>query len=397
MKRVQDEHRQYRSCMMEHPILITSILRPMGSTGVQSHVQSVQVWLQQNGRQNLVVTPFQAPKWQFYPVLAMRRLLDLFSSTAGVWWYRWGHGFFLGRTLRRILIDGAPCIIYAQCPVSAAAAIKARQSPLQVIVAAVHFNESQAIEWSQKGAIAANGRLFKAIREMESEVLPEVDGLVFVSEFMSQLIQSRVPACKKRPSRVIPNFTSDKARTEPDLPKSGLITVGTLEPRKNQRYALEIVRQSKLLGQPLSLTVVGDGPDRTELEALVDEWEIDSQVHFTGFVANAARLMASHQAYLHVAKMESFGIVLIEAMSHGLPVFAAPVGGIPEVFEHGVEGLYIPLDDAHAAAVAIVRWINDAEQMRSAGTAARQTFLEKYEATRVGIKLVEFLDEIAAG
>lgn len=396
MTRVPDEHRQRRSGTMKHPILITSILRPMGSTGVQSHVQSVQIWLQENGRQNLVVTPFQSSKWQFYPVLAVRRLLDRFSSTAGVWWYRWGHGFFLGRILRRILRDGAPCIIYAQCPVSAAAAIKARQSPLQVIVTAVHFNESQAIEWSQKGAITANGRLFKAIQATESEVLPEVDGLVFVSEFMSQLIQSRVPACKKRPYRVIPNFTYDKARTEPNLSRKGLITVGTLEPRKNQRYALEIIRQSKLLGQPLSLTVVGDGPDRTELERLVTEWDLQSQVNFTGFVANAAGLMASHQCYLHVARMESFGIVLIEAMSHGLPVFAAPVGGIPEVFSDGVEGLYISLDDAHAAAVAILRWINDAEQMRRAGAAARQTFLEKYEATRVGRKLVEFLDEIAA-
>ncbi len=377
-------------------ILITSILRPTGSTGVQSHVQSVQSWLQQFGRQNLIVTPFLAPKWQFYPVLAVRRVLDLISSAAGVWWYRWGHGFFLGRALRKILIDGAPCIVYAQCPVSAAAAIRARKSPLQVIVTVVHFNESQAIEWSEKGAIAANGRLFKTIQKMESQVLPNVDGLVFVSEFMSQLIQGRVTACRTVPSRVIPNFTHDKARLESNLSRNGLITVGTLEPRKNQRYALEIALQTKLLGQPLSLTVVGDGPDRAELENLVAVWDIKSQVHFTGFVANAASLMASHQAYLHVAKMESFGIVLIEAMSHGLPVFAAPVGGIPEVFCNGVEGLHIPLNDAQAAAVAILRWTNDAEKMRNAGDAARRTFLEKYEATRVGAKLVGFLDEIAA-
>ena len=386
----------YQPSNMKCPILIATILRPSGSTGVQSHVQSVQRWLQQSGRRSLIVTPFQSPKWQFYPALGIRRVLDLLSPTAGVWWYRRGHGFFLGCALTRLLRDGAPCIIYAQCPVSAAAAMAARKSPLQVIVTVVHFNESHAVEWSNKGAIALNGSLFKAIQKMESQVLPKVDGLIFVSEFMRQLIQVSVTPCRQIPSRVIPNFTNDQTQLRLNLPRSGLITIGTLEPRKNHRYALEIVFQTKLLGQPLSLTVVGHGPDRAELENLVATWDIQSQVHFTGFVANAASLMSSHQAYLHVAKMESFGIVLIEAMSHGLPVFAAPVGGISEVFCNGVEGLHIPLNDARAAAVAILRWINDAEQMRSAGAAARRTFLEKYEATKVGTKLVEFLDEIAA-
>jgi glycosyltransferase involved in cell wall biosynthesis len=311
---------------------------------------------------------------------------------------RRGHGFFLQQALTGLLKDGAPCIIYAQCPVSAAAALRVRTSPLQVVVGAVHFNGSQATEWAEKGAIAPDGALFKAIQKMECQVLPALDGLVYVSEYMRRNIQERIPACKNVQSKVIPNFKqSDKPQPAPGLSRrTGLITIGTLEPRKNHRYALEIVFQTKLLGQPLSLTVVGHGPDRAELENLVATWDIQSQVHFTGFVANAASLMSSHQAYLHVAKMESFGIVLIEAMSHGLPVFAAPVGGISEVFCNGVEGLHIPLNDARAAAVAILRWINDAEQMRSAGAAARRTFLEKYEATKVGTKLVEFLDEIAA-
>lgn len=380
---------------MKHPILIASILRPSGTTGVQSHVQSVRDWLERCGRSNVVVTPFQSPRWQFYPVLAVRRLLDLLSPTAGVWWYRRGHGFFLQQALTGLLKDGAPCIIYAQCPVSAAAALRVRTSPLQVVVGAVHFNGSQATEWAEKGAIAPDGALFKAIQKMECQVLPALDGLVYVSEYMRRNIQERIPACKNVQSKVIPNFKQSAAQNASEVTRTGLITVGTLEPRKNQRYALEIILQSHLLGQALFLTVVGDGPDRAELERLTASWGIGSQVRFTGFVANASDLMPTHQAYLHVAKMESFGIVLIEAMSHGLPVFAAPVGGIPEVFSNGVEGLQIPLDDPHAAAVAILAWINDAEQMRRAGAAARSTFLKKYEARKVGSQLIEFLDEVA--
>ncbi len=41
---------------------------------------------------------------------------------------------------------------------------------------------------------------------MESQVLPALDGLVYVSEFMSRVIQDRIAACMEVPSRVIPNF-----------------------------------------------------------------------------------------------------------------------------------------------------------------------------------------------
>ncbi|MBP9058898.1 MAG: glycosyltransferase family 4 protein [Rhodoferax sp.] len=359
-------------------------------------MQNVQSWLLQTGRACRIVTPFQSPTWQFYLMLFVRRPLTFISPATGVWWYRWGHGFFLEHVLDGLLADGAPCIIYAQCPVSAAAALRARKSPSQVVVAAVHFNGSQATEWSEKGAISPGGWLFRAIKKMESQVLPALDGLVYVSEFMSRVIQDRIAACMEVPSRVIPNFKQSEVSPASEVARKGLITVGTLEPRKNQRYALEIIFQSKVLGQPLCLTVVGDGPDRTELENLVSTWGIGSQVRFTGFIANASDLMPSHQAYLHVAKMESFGIVLIEAMSHGLPVFAAPVGGISEVFSNDVEGLQIPLDDARAAAIAILGWINDADQMHRASAAARCAFLEKYEASKVGTRLTAFLDEIAS-
>jgi glycosyltransferase involved in cell wall biosynthesis len=352
-------------------------------------------WLSAHDKQAELVTPYAVPKFLVYPVFGIRRLIDLLSSTSSVWWYRYWHGLFLEWALRRRLAAGRPCVIYAQCPLSARAALRARVSAKQRVVMVVHFNSSQADEWADKGAITRDGTLFRAIRALEAEILPATDGLVFVSAFIQRAVLQRIPAIQDVPMQVVPNFLADPHAGLWSGLRRDLITVGTLEYRKNQRYALEIIHAARQQGTTLTLTVVGDGPDRLMLEARVRELGIGQQVSFTGYVPDAAGLMAGHRACLHVAHMESFGIVLIEAMSRSLPVFAPAAGGMPEVFSDGVDGRLIPLDDAVTAARMIIEWLDDAEQMRKAGEAGRLRFLTHYEAGRVADELEQFLQKVA--
>jgi glycosyltransferase involved in cell wall biosynthesis len=379
---------------MPVPVLIASMMRPEGETGVQTHVRAVRDWLARNGRPVTLVTPFNRPRWQVYPVFGLRRLLDRVSKPASVWWYRYWHAVFLQRALSVRLADGNPCVIYAQCPLSARAALRARASAAQKVAMVVHFNLSQADEWADKGAIPRDGGLFRAIRQQEAVILPQIDALVYVSDFMRRELQRRIAGLDAVLSRVIPNFLGDPGAVQTIAAEVDLITVGTLEARKNQRYALEIVQAAAQLGRPLSLTVAGDGPDRAMLEHYVKDKGLGEQVRFLGFVPHAAALMPGHRACLHVARMESFGIVLIEAMSRGLPVFAPRAGGMPEVFNDAVEGRLIPLDDSPAAARLIIEWLDDESRMRLASDAARQRFLERFEADRVATQLAAFLEDV---
>ena len=85
---------------------------------------------------------------------------------------------------------------------------------------------------------------------------------------MRRELHRRIPELRRVQSAVIPNFLADPGvRVQSDL-HPDLITVGTLEYRKNQRYALEIVAAAKAIGHRLTLTIVGDGPDRAMLESL---------------------------------------------------------------------------------------------------------------------------------
>lgn len=378
---------------MKTPVVIATILRPEGETGVQTHFQAFAHWLRARHAAVSVVTPFDAPRYLVYPVFGLRRLVHLFNTPFSVWWYRHWHAWFLRSALRQRLKHSGPCVIYAQCPLSAQAALAARTSPEQRVVMVVHFNVSQADEWAGKGLIAEQGRGFVAIAAFEALWLPRLDGIIHVSDFMRRQLLLRIPAMSQVPSQIIPNFLSDPGEVPMrDDTRDHLICIGSLEPRKNQRYALHIIAITKSLGRPLRLTIVGDGPDRAELEWLANKLDIEVYVTFVGYVKQASVLLGQYQAYLHVAQIENCPFVLIEAMARGVPMFAVASGGVPETFDDGVEGQFIPLDNAEQAALLILGWFDSAGQLARAGLAARRRFLNRFEATHSARRLASFLD-----
>lgn len=377
---------------MSARILIATLMRPEGDTGVQTHFRTLMEYLGTIGRRCDLVTPYSAPLWQVYPVFGLRKLANPFNRELGVWWYRHWHAYFLRQALKRSLQTGVACVVYAQCPLSAQAALSARVSKNQRVVMVTHFNISQADEWAGKGLIPNGGRFYRTIQAFEAEVLPRLDGVVFVSDFMRRELVRRIPAITKVTAVVAPNFLPDPGLPEKQTAVADLINIGTLEARKNQQYLLEIVAALRDMGQPLSLTLVGDGPDRKALEDKAQALKIGDLVRFAGFASNAAELIGRHRAYIHVATLESFGITLIEAMARGRPVFAAPVGGIPEVLGDGTVGSALPLHDAKAAAHIVAKAMSNPGWTAAAGLAARERFLKEYASDVAAKQLTQFLE-----
>lgn len=378
---------------MPFPEIVTAtLMRVEGETGVQTHFRTFDRWFTDQGFASRVVTPFDAPAWQIYPLFGLRRAVEFVSPPWGVWWYRHWHAVMLRRALRGVLARAGDCVIYAQCPVSAAAALAVRASPRQRVVMVVHFNVSQALEWEGKGMLPATHSVHQGMLELEAAVLGQVDALVFVSEFMRREVFARVPAAAGRPYAVIPNFV-DRPATPAESPSQDgdLVSVGTLEPRKNQAYLLEILAALRARGKPLRLTLIGDGPDRPRLEALARELQVHDLVHFAGHVRNAMDRIPGHRAVVHSALAENLPLALLEAMAQGRPIFATAVGGVAEIFSDGVEGRVIPLDAADAAAQIILDWWDCPGRLESAGRAARDRFQSRYETSAVATRLAHFL------
>jgi glycosyltransferase involved in cell wall biosynthesis len=375
------------------PLVVATMLRAQGVTGVQTHVQQLLRYLDSDDPDTDValVTPFSRFRSLYLPVFAVKRLIDLVGPAAGVLWYRHWHEAFLRAALRRVLTGRGDCVIYAQDPPSARAALAARSHRGQQVVLAVHFRTSQADEWADKGVIPVNGRVFRQIRRLERTLIPQVDRIVYVSRWAQDALTSWLPAAASVPSAVIGNFVAPRQGSPAEAGHGDLVTVGNLEPVKNHRYLLHVLAAAKQAGHVLTLDIFGEGPQRTELQALSGVLGLTEQVRLRGFRRDVRDFLPGYRAYVHASYSESSSLAIMEAMDAGLPVVAADIGPLSELFDEGVEGRFWPLDDP-AQAARVLNDLVEYEPFRlKAARAARDRFCRDYDATVVGPRLTSFL------
>ncbi|HZU60721.1 MAG TPA: glycosyltransferase, partial [Solirubrobacteraceae bacterium] len=160
-------------------------------------------------------------------------------------------------------------------------------------------------------------------------------------------------------SREFPLASQPRTRLVGDRP--GLVTVARLSAEKGVDDVIRAVAILTREGVEVELTVVGDGPERLELEALTDQLGLGPRVHFAGFVPQGPELIRHlDQADIFVLGSRSEGLPhsLVEAMARGLPVVATAIGGIPSFLAAG-GGLVVAVDDPEALAQAVGQMLGD--------------------------------------
>jgi glycosyltransferase involved in cell wall biosynthesis len=374
------------------PLIIATILRGDGITGVDTHVRQVRRYLDEGGTGSALVTPFSWGGSLVYPVFGVRKLgLERYCPPASVAWYMHWHEVFVRNALRRHLAGIGDCVVYAQDPPSARAALRVRQGPHQRVVMAVHLRISMAEEWADKKQIKRGGTVFRAIQRMEREAIPQVDGLVFVSNWGRDALLGWLPEAAAVPFAIIGNFVAP-LDTEPSRgPLRDLVTIGNLDLVKNHRFLLKVLAKARRAGRSLTLDVFGDGPCRKDLLRQTHALGLETQVRFRGFRPDARHFLPGYRAYVHASYSESLPLAIIEAMAAGLPIVAGDTGGIGELCDDGVEGRFWPLDDpAHATAILLD--LLDCEPARlKAANAALERFHRHFDAEVVGPELERFL------
>ena len=148
-----------------------------------------------------------------------------------------------------------------------------------------------------------------------------------------------------------------------------LIYVGRLSPEKDVQRLRPMMEA--LPGTQLAL--IGDGPHRHALE----EHFAGLPVYMAGFLRGEelAAAYASADVFVMPSRTETLGLVVLEAMSAGLPVVGAQAGGIPEMIVDGVTGALFDTEDQ--AIEAIRKLLECPEQRRASGCAARQHASER--------------------
>ena len=101
---------------------------------------------------------------------------------------------------------------------------------------------------------------------------------------------------------------------------------------------------------PSRLLLIGDGPERSNLEVLCKDLECHDSVRFLGKQDAVEELLALADLFLIPSENESFGLAALEAMACEVPVISSNIGGLPEVIQHGVNGFLEDVGDVKAMA-----------------------------------------------
>ncbi len=144
-----------------------------------------------------------------------------------------------------------------------------------------------------------------------------------------------------------------------------VVAAGRLHPQKGFGYlvrAFALVRNAL----PCKLVILGEGPQRGELEQLIVELGLSEDIALPGFQDNPYKFMGRASLFVLSSLYEGFGNVLVEALALGTPVVstACPVGP-DEIVTDGETGLLVPPADEQALAEAMTKVLNDSELQRS--------------------------------
>ena len=158
-------------------------------------------------------------------------------------------------------------------------------------------------------------------------------------------------------------------------------TIGNFVPAKGVEVAIQAFQAlaGRPIPHPVALVVVGDGPGRPGIEALVSSVrDSPGVVRLAGFRLDINRCMAAIDVLLHTPRIEAFGLVVIEAMATGLPVVATRVGGVPELVRDGSTGLLAESAQPESLADALQRLLNDRNLRASMGAEGRRVAVAEY-------------------
>ena len=119
------------------------------------------------------------------------------------------------------------------------------------------------------------------------------------------------------------------------------------------------------------LTICGEGPELARLQAQAKALMLQSSVHFTGKITNAAmaELYRKADLVLNPSLGDNMPISVLEAWASGVPVVSTDVGGVPDLIHDRVDGLLVPPGDAEGMARAMLSLLKDADATRRSAEA----------------------------
>jgi len=287
-----------------------------------------------------------------------------------------GHGAKLYPRLWRILRERRPAIVHTRnlAALEMQAAAWAAGVPLRI-----HGEHGRDVE-DLHGTSVRHQR----IRRLYA---PFVHRYVALSKDLQSYLEQGVGIAPARIEQIYNGVDAKRFTPAPDdARKRGAMpfevsehvvfgTVGRMQAVKHQTLLAQafvhMVRQAPGLKSRVRLAMVGDGPLRMSVQAILSDAGLADLAWLPGERSDVPELMRAMDVFVLPSLAEGISNTILEAMASGLPVVATAVGGNPELVNHGGTGLVVPSDDVAAMAAAMARLAADAGERHAFGRAAR--------------------------
>ena len=256
----------------------------------------------------------------------------------------------------RYFRDFGPDVVHAHNHSSLHYAVLSKMVTRAPVVVTVHgelqFRRGTSLEWYLASSVAVVSKA-----ALQSLQVPWSAGKMSV-------VHNGIAPCPQDLDRA-------GARRKLGLPQTFIgIIVARLSGLKGHSTLLKSLQILRDAGVNLLVLVAGDGPQRAELEQQAAALSLDDRtVRFLGARPDVDDLLCASDFFVLPSDTEGLPLSVLEAMSHGLPVVASNVGGIPELIEHNIQGLLVSPADPVALAAAIRRIEEDPALRRKIGEA----------------------------
>lgn len=247
---------------------------------------------------------------------------------------------------------------------------------------------------------SAKTGIVKILSKMQRRTCKKSDGVIVPSEYLAGIVKKWGISPEK--IHVIYNgvdfkkseLTKEEARKKLGIPGNIIVSSGRLVPWKGFKMLVKIMPKVLEVNQFLRLVIIGEGPEKKILEAMVKNMGLERKVYLVGKKSKEemAVYFAAADMFILNSGYEGFSHQILEAMAAGVPVIASAVGGNKEVINQGKNGFLVKYNDEFNLIEAIKGMHQSPEFREEFAVEGRKT-VEKYSLTKMINKTFELLNQ----
>lgn len=255
--------------------------------------------------------------------------------------------------------------------------------------------------WRVVAPEPAKTKLYRAIDRVVARYA--TDRIICVSENIRERFEKCVPArlLETIPNGILLNGQEgsggpEAVRREWNIPPESRVigTICRLVEEKGLDLLLRAAAMMRAGGLDAYFMIVGDGPERENLQNLASSLGIADRVRFTGFRQNVRDYHRAFDIFALTSLHEGTPMALLEAMHEGTPCVATDVGGVPDILGAGECGVLVPPRSPEILAQACGNVLNDAEYRKSLIQKAHERVLSRYDAESAAGRVADLYELI---